>query len=109
MPTPKSPREVLLNHVTEMTREKGFYGLKSINEDLPFKENLTREELLCIEIMMGNTDNVRQYLQLGADANYKVKNKSLLDLAGAYGHEDIVQVLKDFGAKQPKKNSNRPK
>lgn len=105
--TPKSRHETFLKSVTETAKAKDFYGKELLIDRFKDKENLSREELMCIDIMMGNTQNVRQYLQMGADANYKVKNKSLLDLAAAYGHHDIVKVLKEFGAKQTL--SKRPK
>lgn len=107
---PKQPLKHtdFLSAVSNLAKEMQFYGLQDPEQDS--KVHLSREELLIIDMMMRNDINVRQYLEMGADPKFKnKKNLSLLQLATAYDHPDLVTLLKELGAQATKKSKTGPK
>lgn len=103
-----SKQSEFLEAISKLTKKLKCHGeIKTLPE---LKDNLTREELMRLAIMMGNEQTIRQYLQLGADANARdSKQNSLLELANAYGHPKIAELLKEFGATTKRRSTPTPK
>ncbi|MBN9288800.1 MAG: hypothetical protein BGO43_01355 [Gammaproteobacteria bacterium 39-13] len=108
-----SKREPLLNALAKLANELGCQG--KIEGEPPFskaKNKFGLNEILWNQVMMGDKEGVPLSLELGADPNYRVKGKTVLQLAKAmidiYGSHDIVDALEAYGAvDKPKKRATK--
>lgn len=88
-----------LENLLAQYREKEYALL------IPMLENLIEKNTALLKaIAEGNSDDVANWLERGADANARSKSDwTALMLAASKGHEDIAKALLDAGADKNKK------
>lgn len=127
--TQTEDREAYFNELTKLAKSMGFYGphtpytsAKSSQKALdkaPEKASekhaaptaelgpLSVDQILRLEIMMGNLEGVICALSLGADINHTVKGVSIRALAQAYKNEKIIRAIEDFEISKPKPSTRK--
>ncbi len=111
-----SSRQPFIEALIEMTNRLDMRGPTKGEPSLPKAKKIGLNNILWNQIMMmEETSRVRLTLELGANANFRSKGKSVLELAKAlrklYGSNEIVELLESYGAKATHKKrigKNRP-
>lgn len=123
--TKTEDREALFEELTKLAKTMGFYGPQHSHQtkqgpdntpektpDTPHKPTeelgpLTVDQILRLEVMMGNLEGVVCALTLGADINHTVKGVSIRALAQAYQNKKILQAIEDFELNKPSPSTRK--
>jgi uncharacterized protein len=85
------------NHRTEVVRY--LYAL-GVGSEVDARDKYGRTALI-LAARQGCSDSVREILRKGADVNAKLSSgETALKLASQYGHNQIVELLKAYGAQE---------
>ncbi|MBS0289131.1 MAG: hypothetical protein JSS07_03710 [Proteobacteria bacterium] len=108
-----SSRIPYIEALTEMAEELACQGSIISEPSLPkTKSTLGIDQILWIQVMMGDEEGMKLTLELGADPNFRHKGTHILNLAQAYqtyyGHNGI-HLLESYGAKLPLRKTHQKK
>lgn len=100
----KHQRVQLIEELIKLTKAQGCHGHVSDVPLLSDKKQLSLEEILGLQVMMGS-DRAALSLELGANPNAMVGKHSLVQLARAFENDQMVDLLQKYGAKTDNKRT----